>query len=137
MRRLPVSKREDATSSQAACEFNDAEQADAPRFTLATLFYAVTVAALACGLGRCFGFDGIAIAADITLLSLVTVRCLNSRGWYAIECPEWTIIEWGVLLCVCLILHGLALPAVQSTCPSRSTVPTQTSIGPSTSNALP
>jgi len=91
------------------------------RFRLITWF---SITALLCVLFtsiRLFGSTGAAVFLDLVVLSIGIANLYRFRGALGIRIPRFTIAEFLVSMAICLMLHGLLTPAVQSNCHRRGT----------------
>ena len=88
--------------------------ADSKQFSLGAMFLATVMVAALVGLASRFELHGFAFGVDVCVL----LRTLASFSKFQFFRPFsnrcLSITEIGTLVALCLILHGLALPAVQS-----------------------
>ena len=83
------------------------------RFSLAALLVAVTFLGLACALSRQHGAHGLIVSLDLTLAFLGFASVFKITRMCGMRIPRLTFVEFLVLLGVCAMLHGLAMPAVE------------------------
>ncbi len=84
------------------------------RFTLAGLLCTVTFVGLACALGRQFGAHGLIASLDVILAMIAIASVFKINQVCGVQIRRLTFAEFVVLLAICFVLHGLAMPAVQS-----------------------
>jgi hypothetical protein len=87
------------------------------QFSLAAIFFGLTWLAVVLSLLRVLGLHGPALVADVGLLYLVLVRNFRLQTWF--PAPSISAIDVAVLTMICLVLHGLAMPAVTFSCHGR------------------
>lgn len=97
------------------------------QFPLITLFLITALLSIFFASIRLFGFTGMFIFADLVILTIGIANLLRIRTALGVRIPKVTVAEFGVLLFVCFVLHGVSMPAVQSNChPRRATGGTTT-----------
>ncbi len=83
-----------------------------PQFTLRDALLATALLALFLGMGLWIGFPGIAIAYDAVILAVCIPKGLGIRQIGGLAVPKVTVVEWGVVLAIAVLLHAQFLPAV-------------------------
>ena len=107
------------------------------RFSLMALFSLTALCGLLFAMIQLLGFTGGFVFAEILVLGIGIANLRRIRSLLGIPILKVTALEFGVLLMVCGILHGLTFPAVQSNCPSRRTRAAVASpVGPTASAQL-
>jgi hypothetical protein len=84
------------------------------RFSLASLLVAVSFVALLCTLSRQYGIQGLIASFDLALVCLGMASVFKITQMWGMRVPRLTLVEYIVLLAVCAMFHGLALPAIST-----------------------
>ncbi len=102
------------------------------RFPLITLFSLTGLSCVLFATTRWLGFVGVVVFAEMIVFALGIANFRRLHTVYGIRIPKITIVEFLVLATVCLILHGLLLPAVQTNCRFQPIpiAPASTSLSP-------
>ncbi len=84
------------------------------RFSLAALLLAVSFVALTCGLARQLGVLGLIASFDLIVAFLGFSSVLKITQLCGVRIRQLNFLEFLVLVTICVVLHGLQLPAVIS-----------------------
>ncbi len=95
---------------------NDDEVAksDAPKLSIAVLLTATLFVAIVLASWRAFGNRGIAPASALVAVAWFALSRTKAPAFNAINRQRMTVVELLTIITICLILHGLSIPAVQS-----------------------
>jgi hypothetical protein len=87
---------------------------DSKQFALGAMFLTTLMIAALVGLTSQFGLQGLAFGVDLCVLlwTAASISGLNTFRPFSDLRPS--ITDFGVLIVICLILHGLAMPGGQS-----------------------
>ena len=83
-------------------------------FSLGSIFLMMLMAASIVGLASRFELHGFAIGVDICVVLWILASFSKSQALRPLSNRQLSITEIGTLVAICFILHGLAMPAVQS-----------------------
>ena len=84
------------------------------QFSLGSIFLAMLMVAAIVGLAYRFALHGFAIGVDICVALWTLASFSNSQVLRPFSNRQLSITEIGTLVAISFILHGLAMPAVQS-----------------------
>ncbi len=84
------------------------------KYSLLTLFLAVTMVGSAFGLGRVYRAHGIILPFDLLVICWAVASLCGTEQVFGRRIRRLTLTEIIVLLFICYVMHGLAMPAVQS-----------------------
>lgn len=91
-----------------------ATKSDASMFSMVLLVTALLFVAVVLGGWYVFGHRGIAPASAIVAIAWFALSRTKSPAFHAINRRRITVVELLTMITICLILHGLTIPAVQS-----------------------
>jgi hypothetical protein len=120
------------THSRGVDLTSDEQHGNRIRFSLLTLILGVSLLAAWFGLGRAYGLHGAILPLDVIVLCWVAASLSGVSGHFGKRIPKLAITDATVLLFICFLLHGLAMPAVQSEPHPRAPMPTVAPIAPQT-----
>lgn len=89
------------------------------QFPLTTLFVVTGLLSVLFALMRLFGLTGALLAGDLVVLAIGIANLFRVRTMLGVRFPKVKVGEFGVLVILCFVLHGLAMPAVVTKCRPR------------------
>jgi len=89
-------------------------KSDAPTFSIAVLLTATLFVAIVLASWHAFGNRGIAPASAVVAFAWFALSRTKSPAFNAINRQRMTVVELLTIISICLILHGLTIPAVHS-----------------------
>lgn len=99
------------------------------QFALGSIFGLMIMVAAMAGLACPFGLQGFVFGIDFVIVLWILASFSGSRSLRPFSNRHLSIAEIATMAAVCLILHGLAMPAVQ-TGPHRRRATTPVTIPP-------
>ena len=82
------------------------------RYSLKTLFVVVTVTGSIFGLGRTYGTHGVILPFDLLVICWAVACLCGTEQIFGRPIRRLTLGEIIVLLGMCYLMHGLAMPAI-------------------------
>ena len=90
-----------------------------PRVTCIAVALLVTAPAIAFAAFKSFGPHGLACAVYGIVTAYFLVSCSSSPKFYPLNATRPNFVDFTVILAICGVLHGLALPTVVTNCSGR------------------
>ena len=84
------------------------------RYSLLTLFVVVTVTGSVFGLGRAYGAHGVILPFDLLVICWAVASLCGTEQVFGRRIRKLTVTDIIALLFTCYVMHGLAMPAVQT-----------------------